>query len=139
MLKPYLTKKELSVVYFSCIRSIMEYCSVAFYHQLNKQEKVELNKIQKRAHNIICSYNCSCDILGDLEQRRLQATKNLFNKIKDEDELHPLKHMLYPTNNSGRYVLPHCTNNTLLKSFFYAMSLTHNNTRPNTRPHMARI
>ena len=117
MLKSYLTKKELVTAYFTCIRSIIEYCSPVCHHQITKREMAELNKLQRRAHNIICTYNCHCSILGDLSTRRLNSSINLFKKITTETN-HPLKHLLYPTSQSGRYLLPHATNNNLIKSLY---------------------
>ena len=82
MLKRIMTKKELWNIYESLIRSILEYAAPMFV-KLPKYLIKKLERNQKRAHNIICGYEHTCEcIIANLEDRRLTIRNKLNNKIK---------------------------------------------------------
>jgi len=85
ILRHFLSAKELTHVYYSMIRSLLEYCSPLFIG-LNKRNCAKLDRIQNRFHYFICnkSTDCDCDTLEDLCNRRKIAAVNLFNKISSK-------------------------------------------------------
>jgi hypothetical protein len=107
--KNFISKSELWNIYFSLIRSRLEYESQLYIHLLKIISK-NLDRIQTRAHKIICGNNqCECKILT-LEQRRILLAKRLFNNTKSKDHFlnlyfpHTTKHgrLNIPTFNTNR-------------------------------------
>ena len=57
MLKQNLSPESLMTVYFSIVRSILEYCSPLFVG-LDKSSSDKLERVQRRFHRILCGKNC---------------------------------------------------------------------------------
>jgi len=78
-LKSILSITELRNVYLSLIVSIIEYCSPLFIG-MNHTISDVIVSIQRRFHNVICHFNCNCDILPNLASRRILTSINLYQK-----------------------------------------------------------
>ena len=83
VLKPNLTKSELLSIYKLLILPLIEYCAPLFVG-LNKKNRHIIKRIQRKFHNIICFFNCHCDILPDVSNRRLTQSTNLYVKAHCE-------------------------------------------------------
>ena len=70
LLRESLSKKQLTLVYNSLVRSLLEYCGPLFLGMLAKDEH-RLEQIQKRFHKILCGKNCNEKCLESLRDRRL--------------------------------------------------------------------
>ena len=95
-----LSEHSLKHFYTAAIRPILEYCSVAWGHNLSKKQSSQLESIQKRAIRIIYqdtrnmpydSLLCHSDITS-LQTRRSQQAKNFFTSILDKSSC--LYHLL---------------------------------------------
>ena len=87
VLKSFLTSKELIIVYNALVLSVMEYSSPLFVGLNDKNCKL-LNSVQRRLHNIICNFNCKCNLFEDLDVRRInKATKLYFQIYNDKTHL----------------------------------------------------
>jgi len=71
VLRNVLEKKHLIRVYEALVRSILEYCSPLFIG-LNGKNSDLLEKVQRRAHKIICNSNCNCNFQS-ISDRRLHC------------------------------------------------------------------
>ena len=77
VLKTFLTPFNLINVYNALVLSLLEYCSPVFAG-LNIKNCNSLNSIQRRFHNIICHFNCNCDLFPNLNDRRNNAATKLY-------------------------------------------------------------
>ena len=125
-LKQFVTKEKLIVIFQSCIRSILEYCSPLFT-DLNVGLCKELEKIQNRGHFIICeSWHCDCSNFVPLSYRRLIIAYKLFLTIM-KNENHVLHHFLFTKmKHSGQFRLPSLRSTSFEQSFFVTMSKLNN-------------
>lgn len=92
-LKQISNKSNLKSVYEAYIRSILEYCGVAFIGT-SKNNLAKLSSVQSKAHKAICGWGCNCDLLVDLNVRRQQQAIDLFITASNHPN-HPL-HLLTP-------------------------------------------
>ena len=92
-LKGLLCVKDLISVYKSLVISVLVYASPAFVG-LDSQLSKQLEKLQKRAHRIICGVSCGCDSFPSISSLRLQQAKNLLLNAEQYPS-HPL-HKLVP-------------------------------------------
>ena len=113
-----ITKRDLIHVYFSQIRSIIEYNCPVFVG-LNTRNNCKLNKLQRRCHRIICGKGCSCDLFPNLESRRDDLAMKVFHKMmQPAHQLNSLMPLFLPSGK--RLSFPFC--NTLRrKSSFIPM------------------
>lgn len=97
-----LSTSQLVKLYVTHIRSLIEYCSVLWAFNINKDLEKKLNSIEKRALSIIMSryvsknkYDQICHLAGidSLEARRFTLLKNFGLKLLKNDRL---KHWLNP-------------------------------------------
>ncbi len=116
VLKNFLGKDELLLVYGSLLRSLFEYCSPVFV-SLSKSNSTRLDRLQRRAHILICGKECTNSCLQDLTSRRLQQATNLFKQIQTPSHV---LHALLPQlrENSNRFFLP-CFNTTRRTASFF--------------------
>jgi hypothetical protein len=127
ILKPYRTKIELWRIYFSIIRSILEYAAPIFM-ALPKGLSDNIEKLQRRAHRIICGEHCVTCNIPSLSSRRIIMGTRLFNKIKNDQ--HPLIHLVHSlqsTRKSNTLILPQFNCNFYKQSFVIQNILLHNN------------
>jgi len=122
ILKSVLTKEELKLLYTATIRSLMEYAAAVFDHLPNKLQSL-LDRVQSRAHKIICNNNCPC--FQNLLQRRHKLSFALFHKVVNNSN-HTLYQFLSLRSNSGRFILPHIRTNFKLNNFIIANSIKFN-------------
>ena len=81
VLKNIMEGEEIKALYYALIRSLIEYGSPVFVVITNSLQS-SLNRIQKRAHNIICgAKHCSC--MEDLGSRKDRISLKLLNKINN--------------------------------------------------------
>ena len=52
-------------------------------YKLPKKEKNRMQSTINTAHTIICGYNCKNNCIPDFEDRLLQLSVNLFQKIEN--------------------------------------------------------
>ena len=86
-LKSFLPKPKLVIVYNSLIASLLTYASPLFCHRTHTVSS-KIRRLIRRAHNIICYYNCNCDLLPDIEKRFRKLAFSFL--LKCECPLHPL-------------------------------------------------
>lgn len=117
VLKPIIDRRELIDVYKGLILSIMDYCSPLMIGLLNKDMQ-KLERIQRRAHRIICGDDCCCSLFPDLQNRRKLAAIKHLNDIS-ANPMHPLFHICPRRSNStGRFLQPLCMTSRRRNSFF---------------------
>ena len=119
ILKPLLDHQTLVHVYKGLILSIIEYCSPLFVG-MSAQNASILEKIQRRAHVIICGESrcCQCISFPNLEERRKIASIKLLLKICNFPS-HPL-HELCPKKSlrSKKFIQPQSVTSRRRNSFF---------------------
>ena len=116
LLKPIMPTKELIVVYYGTLRSVLEYASPSFVKLPNNLSD-ELEKIQRRAHHISGTSQCTCGYFEQLSVRRLFAAKKLYTASAHTNT--HIQHDIIPplSNRSHRYILPHASTSRFLHSF----------------------
>ena len=127
ILKKDLSKSELWNVYYTLIRSLLEYAAPIFL-SLPQHIVSSLDKLQRRAHRIICGYgiDCTCEI-DNLTFRRSATALKLFKKLKTS-VTHPLtSHMCNIINVRGSHTLAHINTSHYRDSFFNKCIILTNN------------
>ena len=120
-LKPFVTKQQLVDVFYGFIMSIVMYATPVFC-KLSSVDICKLVRLRKRAHRIICSAECECDIVPDLIRAHEVLSIKYFKRCFSPN--HPLRHLV-PKRlpRSGRYQIQFCSTSRRLNSFFPHMSL----------------
>ena len=117
ILKNVINRENLTIIYQALIRSTLEYCSPLFVG-LNVKNSILLEKIQTRAHSIICNNECICTY-HSLKERRILAARKLLDSISNDNS-----HILFSilprksTNCIGRFIQPYSRTARRSKSFF---------------------
>lgn len=127
-LKPFVPSDELINVYNNCIRSVLEYGAPLFVN-LMVRERVLLEKVQSRAHHIICGSSsvCECSSFIPLDYRRCMIGMKLFKRLVN-DPLHPLHHLRPELNrNSQTFRVPIINTTIRERSFTVTMIRLANN------------
>ena len=116
VLKNFLAKDELLLVYGSLLRSLFEYCSPVFV-SLPKSNSTRLDRLQRRAHTLICGKECTDTCFEDLTIRRLQQATKFFKQTQTPSHV---LHVLLPRvrENSNRFFLP-CFNTARRTASFF--------------------
>ena len=128
MAKEMLNKKQLIIIYMGLIQSIFDYCYPIYTYFTIKDIK-RLNSLHRRAHNIICNFNCHDNCLPILNTRWKDLSKKLFNNVVLKED-HILHKILPPKSiRSGRFLLPAISSNGLLNSFIIQNTLLFNDSR----------
>jgi len=118
-------KLEVLEVYYSIVRSVLEYAAEVWHGGLSKELSEKIEHIQKRAVRMIfpdLDYDDACMThnITSLWQRRNDKCKKLFNDIQNPK--HKLHHLLpseiskrtLRESSSRKYYLPaKCTNRFL--------------------------
>ena len=130
ILKKHYQKDKLWPIYYTLLRSILEYAAPLFAN-LPKSICRDIEKIQKRAHRIICGIQRTntchdCHIIS-LEDRRTYLAQRLFDKMIKNDS-HPLANLLPPKRSNHIFIVPHINTNCFRVSFVIKCILTANNT-----------
>ena len=115
ILRPFLSKNQLILLYNAFVRSYIEYCAPLFLH-LSVRNSKRLGCLQNRFHRLICGKQCSEDCLTNLEDRRSMLSLKLLKSIMNRD--HILHSLLPPTLPSGRFCLPFRRTEKRCNSFF---------------------
>lgn len=105
-LKEVLNKNQLKTLYYGFIRSVIEYSNPTFIGMPKKETK-KLKAIQRRAHNIICSWKCHCPLFEKLDDRRQKQAINLY--LDAYNNKNHILHKLIPNRlqHSGRLDQPY--------------------------------
>ena len=120
-LKPFLPTSGLVQIYNNCVRSILEY-SAAMFVGFSSSNNSSLERVQNRAHKIICgSSTCDCSNFLPLEYRRLMIGFDIFSSLS-QDQNHPLHH-LCPQRlaYSNKFTMPVCLTAMRSSSFLVKM------------------
>ena len=117
MLKPVIPKQVLVHIYHSLITSVLLYAAPLFAW-LPCVIESQLERLQKRAHRLICGASCECPnfpSLASVRQRRAISFLLACEAFED----HPL-HRIVPHRlpRSGHFRLPSALTSRRLRSFF---------------------
>ena len=115
ILKGILPKSQLIQIYFSIVRCLVEYAAPLFIG-LSSTNSEAFDRLQRRAHAIICGYDCNLQCLPDLSERRLELARSLFQKAL-EDQQHTLAHLIPDKLPSGRLRISSAVTTRRLKCF----------------------
>ena len=125
------TPEELMLFYITYIRSILEYACPVFHRALRGYLSEDLERLQKRALQIIypgMSYNQALEFSGlpTLFKRREEILSKLFNEVVG-DPRHTLHKLLPPKNPASYFLrrnrdfaLPLCKTDRCKKSFIFS-------------------
>ncbi|MEL7308202.1 MAG: reverse transcriptase family protein, partial [Pseudomonadota bacterium] len=116
ILRPSLSNENLKIVYYSIVRSLLEYCAALFVG-LSAADSKRLDRVQRRFHRLLCGGGClEGNCLQPLDERRPQIALSLLRAIMDEEHL---LHCNLPARSiSGRFILPARRTVRRGKSFF---------------------
>ena len=121
---------DLWKVFFALIRSVLEYAAPIFM-ALPKNISEKIERIQRRAHRIICGDHCTNCSLPTLADRRVILGTRLFNKIINSGDEHPIAGLLssfYSTQcRNTKFIMPVINNNTYKNTFVIQNIFIHNN------------
>jgi hypothetical protein len=92
ILRNHLSTKELCMVYYACVRSVLEYSSEVFVG-LNSKNCNRMERVNKRAHRIICGESCKCALFPPLSVRRETKAQKTFLSFEQSDHI---LHYLFP-------------------------------------------
>ena len=125
-LKSILTTKELLIIYYATIRSLLEYASPLLIG-LNDTDCYKLEILQKRALRVIYYPNPIPSNHISLKNRRVHQAKKLFNKAQ-ESPSHALHHLIPPIlPRSGAFRQPPSRTTIRLNSFIPKTTILLNN------------
>ena len=122
-LRPLVTPSELHQIYTASIRSLLEYACPVFVG-LNSKLSKRLQRIDRRAHGIICEGYmkgiCDCN-KETITRRRMNVSVKLFKEAENRHQymlsgIIPRIHMF-----SGHYMMTYCRTEKLAKSFILSV------------------
>lgn len=120
-LRDFLPKKHLITVYQNCVRSILEYAA-PLCRSMKRSSEIDIERIQHRAHIIVCGLHCKCSDFVPLSYRRTILSYKLFLALIS-DPNHPLHHLTPPVMSySKSFRLPVIKSALRNNSFLVAMS-----------------
>ena len=121
VLKNFLSKDDMLLIYSSLLRVLLEYCSPLFV-TLSKRNSALLDRLQNRAHRIICGKDCKEGCFEDLSSRRFRQSNTLFRH--SQASTHVLNTLLPPrSNRSSRFKIPLIKSMRRANSFIPCMVL----------------
>jgi len=125
-LKPYVTKKDLKIIYSSLIQSILNYAS-CLYINLPHHLNAKLDKISKRCHTIICNSACHCNIIPLPSSLRLSTSHQLFLKASCDTSHRLFSIIPERMKHSQKFRQPKCNSDRRKKSFIPSITSFANN------------
>ena len=124
-LHDFLPKRHLVLMYQNCVRNILEYAAPLLIG-MNRSLEIDMERIQKRAHIIICGLHCRCSSFVPLSYRRNILSYKLFLSLISDPE-HPLHHISLPVMpHSKKFRLPVVKTALRRKCFIISMSKLYN-------------
>jgi hypothetical protein len=117
-------KSQLKTLYFSFVRSLLDYCSPLFVGMSKKCVK-KLDRVQRRFHRLMCGKYCEDVCLPSLQERRSDLSLRFLAKIMN-NRSHCLHNLLPPLLRSGRFQLPTRRTKRYSNSFFLFACKLHN-------------
>lgn len=126
MLKTFLNKEDLLMLYTLLVQSHLDYCSPLYVGSISSADKAEVRKFVSRCHRIICGPQCMQECIPDIDSRRMSLATNLFNAALNNPS-HVLHELLPPFLPSGRRLaIPPHISCRRANSFIIYMSLCYN-------------
>jgi len=100
-------ESDITQVYISIIRSVLECACPVWHPGLSKAQANEIERVQKRCSRIIYPERTYTEALlfsglDTLQPRRENITRDLFREIKDENHI---LHSLLPTRKTASMVI----------------------------------
>ena len=122
---------ELILIYYALIRSVLEYCCIAWHHNLPDYLADSIERVQKRALNIILPGRSYREALRQLhcsrpDERRGALCERKIKKITDSNRLfyflpQSRENVKYDLRNANNWSLFKCRTGRFQKSFFPSM------------------
>jgi hypothetical protein len=126
VLKKNFDAQKLWNIFFMVIRTLLEYAAPVFV-SLPQYIVDQLEKLQRRAHFIICGLNCYKCSIPSLEHRRIIIALRLFDTIYNLPN-HPLNSNIQSYINSRNHlILPTINTNYFRNTFFNQCVIIKNN------------
>ena len=115
-LKFSLSRRDLVLVYHSLVTSVLLYASPVF-GRLSVSLLNRFERFQRRAHRLICKYDCNCDDFPLLKDKFEQAAVKFLMRCEAIPS-HPLHHLVPDRLVFSRKLrLPFCNTSRRLNSF----------------------
>jgi len=123
-LKGLLYKSELLRTHNNFVLSLLEYCAPLFLG-ISSENSSKLERVQRRAHKIICGLECSCDQFPPLSERRKHLALKCFLAMQQDDNI---LNRLFPDflPSGKRLIVPFCRTSLRLSSFIPSCILLYN-------------
>ena len=116
ILKQYISKKELFILYYSIIESILDYASSLYVKLPLKQER-KINSVAKRCHRIICGEDCHCEKIHIPSKLREMRGIKLYKKAYNEAD-HSLNSLIpHKLPRTRKFFQPACISERRKRSF----------------------
>ena len=123
ILRPSLSSDNMKLLYFSFLRSLIEYCAPLLVG-MSKSDANRLDRLQRRFHRLLCGSDCVLECLPSLSERRRELTLKFLKKVIDPN--HVLNHLLPPVSSSERFILLARRTTRRSESFLLASTLLFN-------------
>ena len=123
ILKPCLSRNQLRDVYFSYIRSVVEYCA-PLLTSLSVIDNCRLERLQRRFYRLLCGKDCANNCFASLEERRWKLSIKFLQSVMQAN--HVLNSLLPPISSTGRFLLPSRRTFGRGRSFFFLVPERYN-------------
>lgn len=124
VLKNIVSVDDLKCIYHALITSLIMYGSPV-YGRLSCKLLTKLERLQGRAHRIICGVGCVCLDFQPIKERFLEAVSKFLLKCESH-EIHPLHSRVPKRSKRQMFILPQCRTERRLRTFFPFACLLHN-------------
>ena len=127
----FIGKKQMKIVYFAIVRSVLEYSNPLFLN-ISVKDRNRLDRLQKRFHRLICGSCCNSDCLQPLGERRTSQAMKLFKAALSPSHI---LHVLLPpqSRRSRRFLLNFTSTERGRKSFINLCASTSVCTMPHCK------
>jgi hypothetical protein len=116
VLRTFLNKHDLKLVYDALITSLITYASPVYGH-LSATLMTKLERLQKRAHRIICDVNCNCNVFEKVESQFNAAAISFLLKC-ERHKSHPLHGKIPPRMiRTNHFMLPASRTERRIRTF----------------------
>ena len=117
----FVSKKDLLLIYNGPLRSLLEYCSPLLVGMPEGMAN-DLEKLQRRAHRIICGPECAADCMQPIRDRRISRAVKLFEQ--SFNAIHIIHDLLLSRSvRSSRLIIPPVRTSRRLSFFAPFMTL----------------
>ena len=127
ILKNYVSKQQLILIYISTIQSIFDY-SYPIHNLLSASMINKIGIVRNRGHKIICGPQCKSSCLPDYTERCNALAHSLFKKAL-LDPNHIINSLLPKiSSHSNRLILPIINKDNYLRSYIPHQTQVYNRT-----------